>query len=72
VHLPSFSFYRRAVTPRRDPRPGEIALTDVGHAADWPGAEILYRRGGVVLLRRPPAPPAQGGGGEDGEGDGGP
>ena len=57
VHLPSFSFYRRAVTPRRDPRPGEVALTDVGHAGDWPQAEVLYRRGGVVLLRRPPAPP---------------
>ncbi len=51
VHWPSFSFYRRAVTPRRAPRPGEVILTDVGHAGDWPQAQVLYRRGGVVLLR---------------------
>ncbi len=52
VHLPSFSFYRQAITPRRDPAPGEVIFTDVEHAADWPEAELLYRRGGVVLLRR--------------------
>jgi 4-amino-4-deoxy-L-arabinose transferase-like glycosyltransferase len=58
-NMPSFSVYRGAVTERRMPSPGEIAVTQVHHVkaiqAQYPDLdiEILYHEGGVVLLRLP-------------------
>ncbi len=64
IDMPSFSVYRNAITPRRLPRPGEIAFTRVdqlaGLYAKLPGVhhEEIYRRGAVVLVRFLPAPGA--------------
>lgn len=58
-NMPSFSVYRGAVTERRMPLPGEIAVTRAHSVAEiearYPNLdlEILYREGGVVLLRLP-------------------
>jgi hypothetical protein len=54
---PSFSVYRQAVTPRREPAVGEWALTRSDREPPWP-ARVHYRRGGVVLLERLPDAPA--------------
>ena len=54
---PSFSVYRQAVTPRREPVVGEWALTRSDREPPWPTREH-YRRGGVVLLERLPDGPA--------------
>jgi 4-amino-4-deoxy-L-arabinose transferase-like glycosyltransferase len=54
---PSFSVYRQAVTPRREPAVGEWALTRSDRDPPWPAREH-DRRGGVVLLERLPDGPA--------------
>jgi 4-amino-4-deoxy-L-arabinose transferase-like glycosyltransferase len=58
INVPSFSFYRGAVTPAAEPPGrGDVILTRVdalaalGRSAD--GAVVLYRKGGIVLLRMP-------------------
>ncbi|MCS6811156.1 MAG: glycosyltransferase family 39 protein [Tepidimonas sp.] len=48
---PSFAVYAQAITPRREPEPGEWALTRLDRRPDVPHT-VLYQRGGVVLLRR--------------------
>ena len=64
VHMASFSVYRQAPTPQRDPQPGDVVLTRVDRLASLerrlPGVpqEVLYRRAGLVLLRLGAAPPA--------------
>jgi 4-amino-4-deoxy-L-arabinose transferase-like glycosyltransferase len=58
-NMPSFSVYRGAVTERRMPLPGEIAVTRAHNILEiqeqYPDLdlEILYHAGGVVLLRLP-------------------
>lgn len=53
INVPSFSVYRGAVTPAREPAAGEIALTRSDRLPPTPGDyETLYREGGVVLLKR--------------------
>jgi 4-amino-4-deoxy-L-arabinose transferase-like glycosyltransferase len=49
---PSFSVYRRQITPSRPPQPGELAITRSDRLDPAVPAEILFREGGVVLLRR--------------------
>jgi len=49
---PSFSVYRRQVTPARPPEPGELAITRSDRLDPAVPAQILLREGGVVLLRR--------------------
>lgn len=62
TQFPSFSVYRQAVVPRRDPSPGELVFLRVDKLASlqtrYPDTplEILYRRGGVLLLRFGAAP----------------
>lgn len=57
VHFPSFSVYRHAVVPKREPKPGEVALLRADRlaalAASLPQArlETLYRRAGILLVR---------------------
>jgi 4-amino-4-deoxy-L-arabinose transferase-like glycosyltransferase len=52
LDAPSFSVYRERVTPRREPRPGELVLTKTIHLDDLAerGAmEVLYRKHGIAL-----------------------
>ncbi len=52
IAVPSFSVYRGAITPAREPRPGELAVTRVDRLhADVP-VELLFREGGIALVRR--------------------
>lgn len=52
---PSFSVYRRRVTPARPPQPGEMAITRVDRLDPRIPVDILYEEGGVALvLRRQP------------------
>ncbi|WP_240794364.1 glycosyltransferase family 39 protein [Azoarcus sp. DD4] len=53
LDAPSFSVYRQAVTPSREPAVGEIALTRVDRIPDS-GYDVLFRKGGVALIRRLP------------------
>jgi 4-amino-4-deoxy-L-arabinose transferase-like glycosyltransferase len=54
INVPSFSFYRGAVTPATpQPRPGQIILTRSDALAGLGPVQLLYRKGGVVLVRLP-------------------
>lgn len=57
INTPSFSVYRRQVTPRVDqPGPGDVVLTKSHLAAELPGEhEMLYRKNGISLVRMLPA-----------------
>lgn len=48
---PSYSVYRGRATPKREPLPGEWALTRIDRLPPWPHI-IVYQNGGVVLLVR--------------------
>ncbi|MCB1955147.1 MAG: glycosyltransferase family 39 protein, partial [Rhodocyclaceae bacterium] len=48
---PSFSVYRQAVTPRRQPEPGGLAVTRIDRLPEI-GYEILSVEGGVAIIRR--------------------
>jgi len=49
---PSFSVYRRQITPARPPEPGELAITRTDRlAADAP-VQRIFEEGGVALVRR--------------------
>jgi 4-amino-4-deoxy-L-arabinose transferase-like glycosyltransferase len=50
--VPSFSVYRRQITPSRPPEPGELAITRTDRLDPAVPADILFREGGVVLLRK--------------------
>jgi hypothetical protein len=51
ANWPSFSVYRRAVTPRREPREGEVVLTRRERVAELPPHEVLFARRDVVLAK---------------------
>lgn len=53
MSAPTFSVYRGAPTPNRDPVAGDIVLTKVKRMAplEQRGAEVLFRKRGIVLLR---------------------
>lgn len=53
VTQPSFAVYLQAITPRRPPAAGQLALTrrDRLDAAGCPGCTVLFEERGVVLLR---------------------
>ena len=50
---PSFSVYRQAVTPRRAPQSGELAVTRSERVPET-GFETVYRKGGVALVKKLP------------------
>jgi hypothetical protein len=60
IHMPSFSVYRQAITPRRDPAPGDHLFTRSDRLPALferfgDGAiDIFYRKGGIVLARIAP------------------
>jgi 4-amino-4-deoxy-L-arabinose transferase-like glycosyltransferase len=56
LNTPSYIVYRGELTPRRDPVPGDIALTKTKRLVDIPHHEILYRRHGIALVRVLPPP----------------
>ncbi|HEX7054958.1 MAG TPA: glycosyltransferase family 39 protein [Burkholderiales bacterium] len=54
LNAPSFSVYRGAPTPSRDPRPGDVIVTRASRLPDLPKGttyDILFSRGGIVLAR---------------------
>lgn len=57
LNAPSFSVYRGAPTPNRDPRPGEVVVTRASRLTALPKGtpyDILFSRGGIVLARIKP------------------
>lgn len=53
LDVPSLSVYREAVTPRREPQPGELAVTRIDRVPET-GYETLFSQGGVAVVRRSP------------------
>jgi len=59
VNKPSFSVYRRAATPHREPRLGDVVFTRAQRVDDLEGMfpdraiSTLYRDGGIALLQIP-------------------
>ncbi len=51
ANWPSFSVYRRAATPPREPRPGEIVLTRADRERELPAHEVVFARREVLLAR---------------------
>jgi 4-amino-4-deoxy-L-arabinose transferase-like glycosyltransferase len=54
LNAPSFSVYRGAPTPSRDPRPGDVIVTKANRLTELsPGLayDILYSKRGIVLAR---------------------
>ena len=49
---PSFSVYRRQITPARPPEPGEMALIRTDRLEPNAPVDLLFREGGVALVRR--------------------
>jgi hypothetical protein len=63
--MPSFSVYRQAVTPERDPVAGELVflridkLESLAEQLPHLARQVLYRRGQVALVRVSNGSPAQ-------------
>jgi 4-amino-4-deoxy-L-arabinose transferase-like glycosyltransferase len=55
ANQPSFAVYRGVVTPVREPKPGEIVLTQADRLDQWPGAEVLFQSAGLALAKLPGA-----------------
>ena len=54
LNAPSFSVYRGAPTPSRDPRPGDVIVTKANRLSELPPAlsfDLLYSKRGIVLAR---------------------
>jgi hypothetical protein len=54
LNAPSFSVYRGAPTPSREPRPGDVIVTRSNRLSDLPpalGYDLLYSKRGIVLAR---------------------
>jgi len=49
---PSFSVYRRQITPARPPQAGELAVTRTDRLDPNAPVDLLFREGGVALVRR--------------------
>lgn len=55
MHWPSFSVYLQRETPRREPQPGELALTRIDRIPAGDTRPRLFEERGVVLLGPAPA-----------------
>jgi len=54
LNAPSFSVYRGAPTPSRDPRPGDVVVTRSSRLAELPKAlayDVLYSKRGIAVAR---------------------
>jgi len=54
LNAPSFSVYRGAPTPSREPRPGEVVVTRSNRLAELPASlpyDLIYSNRGIVLAR---------------------
>ena len=54
LNAPSFSVYRGAPTPSRDPRPGDVVVTKSERLRDLPASlpyDLLFSQRGIVLVR---------------------
>lgn len=57
IRMPSFSVYRGAITPHRDPKPGDLVFTRIDRVDDikdmYPSDQVgmVFREGGIVLLK---------------------
>lgn len=54
LNAPSFSVYRGAPTPAREPRPGDVVLTKASRLADLPKSlayDLIYSKRGIVLAK---------------------
>lgn len=54
LNAPSFSVYRGAPTPSREPRPGDVIVTRASQLSGLPKGtpyDIFFSRGGIVLAR---------------------
>ena len=54
LNAPSFSVYRGAPTPSRDPRPGDVIVTKSERLRELPASlpyDLLYSERGIVLAR---------------------
>jgi 4-amino-4-deoxy-L-arabinose transferase-like glycosyltransferase len=55
VNLPSFSVYSGRIVERREPRPGDLALTKSGKLPTLGNYQLLYQRHGIALIQMPEA-----------------
>ncbi len=59
TRMPSFSLYRRAITPHRDPKPGDLVFTRKGRLTSLEkelgrqDLNIVFQQGGVLLVKVP-------------------
>jgi len=52
LRMPSFSVYRGAATPEREPRPGEVVVTRAGKLDELDGPyRVIFHEGGIVMAR---------------------
>jgi hypothetical protein len=54
LNAPSFSVYRGAPTPAREPRPGDVVLTRASRLGELPKSlpyDLLYSKRGIVLAK---------------------
>jgi 4-amino-4-deoxy-L-arabinose transferase-like glycosyltransferase len=54
LNAPSFSVYRGAPTPSRDPRPGDVVLTKASRLSELPPSlpyDVIYSKRGIVLAK---------------------
>lgn len=56
IRMPSFSVYRNAITPHRDPEPGELIFTRIDRLDElrdrFGQVATVFRSGGIVVARR--------------------
>jgi hypothetical protein len=54
LNAPSFSVYRGAPTPAREPQPGDVVLTRASRLAELPRSlpyDLIYSKRGIVLAK---------------------
>jgi hypothetical protein len=54
LNAPSFSVYRGAPTPSREPRPGDVVLTKASRLGELPASlpyDLIYSKRGIVLAK---------------------
>ncbi|ASQ90891.1 phospholipid carrier-dependent glycosyltransferase [Prosthecochloris sp. GSB1] len=54
IDKPSFLVYSEALSPKREPLPGEIVLTSVKYLERLPDPVVIYEKHGIVLVKLGP------------------